>query len=141
MFKKYLIFIIIIVIAFGAGYFLHSGIADRDTGLVQRQLQEKDSQLKELTSQSEKIKAELKIKDEQAAVKEIEVAQLQTLITANNKNLIDEQEKIKKASEEYEKEIAGINNPIDNFARCNRLCSTRASLGYPCKPNFCLQYK
>lgn len=141
MFKKYVAFLIIIVIAFGAGYFLHSGIFNRDSQLIKKQLEEKELQIKELSTQSQKIAAEIKLKDEQAAIKDLEVAQLHSLISASNKSLLDEQAKISEAAKKYEEEINLINTPISPFQRCERLCRTRAELGYKCHRDFCVQYK
>ncbi len=43
----------------------------------------------------------------------------------------------KKASDEYEKELATISVDVPLLDRCRALCSERATVGYPCKPNGC----
>lgn len=41
----------------------------------------------------------------------------------------------KKASDEYEKEVANINVDVSLLDRCRALCSERTKVGYPCKPS------
>ena len=49
----------------------------------------------------------------------------------------------KEAAELYEKEMGVINIDVPAVDRCKRYCSSRAELGYPCRPNldtYCERY-
>ncbi len=138
---KWIIVGVLIIASFAGGFFVNRSWDSAGNNQLTQQIQVIEQQKADIDAERSKLREEIKVKDEQAAVKELEVAQLHSLISAKTQGLSDEQAKISKAIEDYEKELTNINTPTDQHTRCERLCANRKELGYPCSSSFCSQYK
>ena len=138
---KYGLILVGVLVVFGLGYWFAYGTKLSENAELKKQLQAIEVQKTTIDKQQSELKEQIKVKEAEADVKEAEVSNLQAALAAKSKNLDNERQKVKKAVETYEQELANISIPTDNFIRCERLCRSRAELGYPCAATFCDQYK
>ena len=139
--NKYLIIALILVVVFLCGFFISRGLDYYENKALTQKLKDIETQKVEIDTERTQLKESIRIKAEADSTKELEVAQLHSLIASNNKNIINELNKIKETTKNYESEINTINIPVSNNERCERLCKNRAELGYSCQPDFCSQFK
>lgn len=139
--KKYTLIALAILVVFGLGYFFAYSTKFSENVELKKQLSEIQTQKTSIDAEKDKLKEQIKVKEIEAEMKEVEISGLQSRITANGKNLANERQKVQKAIESYQQELANIAVPTDNYSRCLRLCESRASLGYSCSDKFCEQYK
>lgn len=135
---KYILIFLATVGLFIAGYFTANKIKGTQ---YDKQIQTIEADRAKLTQEQAMLKQQYTLLEEKAAVKDQEVEQLHALISANNKGLEIQANKISEATRSYESEISTINTNTDNLQRCLRLCATRAELGFKCSANFCDRYK
>lgn len=139
--KRYIFIGLAIIAIFGVGYFFAYSTRFSENAELQKQLSEIQGQKTSIDAEKDKLKEQIKVKELEAEMKEVEISDLQSKIAANGKNLANERQKVQKAIESYQQELANIAVPTDNYSRCLRLCESRASLGYPCSSQLCDQYK
>lgn len=94
-------------------------------------LDKKQKSLEAQVKEQEKVRVDLEEKEKSArdeiAKKEAEIAKLKRSRVDTQRN--------------YQNNVKKINEDIDAFTRCNRMCDSSASAGYPCAPNLCSQFK
>lgn len=139
--KKYVLVIFAVLLVFGLGYYFAYTTKFSENAELKKQLSEIETQKVSIDLEKEKLKEQIRLKEVEVEIKEVEISDLQSKITANGRNLANERQKVQKAIENYQQELANISIPTDNYSRCIRLCESRASLGYSCSSDFCLQYR
>lgn len=138
---KYIIIGLLIAASFVGGFFVNRTWDSAGNSQLTQQIQVIQTEKDKIDAERSVLRDEIRKKDELAAVKELEVAQLHSLISAKTQGLSDEQAKITEAISKYQAELADINNPVSTIDRCIRLCKNRSELGYPCTIDFCNQYQ
>ena len=138
---KYVVLVLIVLAAFSAGYLLAHTAKFSENAELRKQVETIQQTKDNIDKEQAQLKEQIKIKETEAELKEQEISKLTYLISANGRSLANEKQKVQKAVNEYQKELANIAIPTDNYSRCLRLCESRRTLGYSCTDNFCDQYK